>query len=219
MTRHVHANPYAWPFNGDLRPDNTALLVIDMQTDFCGVGGYVEKMGYDMRIDELERFLTNTQAVAAHVNAKAIETEKARSTLFQQNYTLRAELSRVTELNSGLAHDTSEKFSPAQMEEYRLRLSTEHESRFTATRSEMQTALGSAQADIHKLKQDLLTASVGLVTTALQVDPDSAQASFIKTLRTRVDTLSHERDTYKRGTEDYITQLRQADDTIQSASA
>ena len=27
---------YPWPYNGDLRPDNTALIVIDMQTDFCG---------------------------------------------------------------------------------------------------------------------------------------------------------------------------------------
>jgi hypothetical protein len=23
--------PYAWPFDGDLRPENTALIVIDMQ--------------------------------------------------------------------------------------------------------------------------------------------------------------------------------------------
>jgi biuret amidohydrolase len=30
------ANPYAWPWNGDLRPENTALIIIDMQTDFCG---------------------------------------------------------------------------------------------------------------------------------------------------------------------------------------
>ena len=48
--RFVESAPYAWPYDGDLRPGNTALVIIDMQTDFCGVGGYVDKMGYDLSL-------------------------------------------------------------------------------------------------------------------------------------------------------------------------
>ena len=46
----IDADPYPWPYDGNLRPDNTALVVIDMQTDFCGIGGYVDKMGYDLAL-------------------------------------------------------------------------------------------------------------------------------------------------------------------------
>jgi nicotinamidase-related amidase len=46
----ITANPYAWPYDGDLRVDNTALVIIDMQTDFCGKGGYVDAMGYDLSL-------------------------------------------------------------------------------------------------------------------------------------------------------------------------
>jgi nicotinamidase-related amidase len=46
----VESDPYPWPFDGDLRAANTALIVIDMQTDFCGVGGYVDRMGYDLSL-------------------------------------------------------------------------------------------------------------------------------------------------------------------------
>jgi nicotinamidase-related amidase len=47
---HIDSDPYPWPFDGDLRPANTALIVIDMQTDFCGKGGYVDAMGYDLSL-------------------------------------------------------------------------------------------------------------------------------------------------------------------------
>lgn len=48
--RCILADPYHWPFNGDLRPENSALIVIDMQIDFCGPGGYVDQMGYDLAL-------------------------------------------------------------------------------------------------------------------------------------------------------------------------
>ncbi|MDO9306809.1 MAG: cysteine hydrolase family protein, partial [Mesorhizobium sp.] len=46
----VASDPYPWPFDGDFGPHNTALVVIDMQTDFCAPGGYVDSMGYDISL-------------------------------------------------------------------------------------------------------------------------------------------------------------------------
>jgi nicotinamidase-related amidase len=50
MERYIAADPYRWPYDGDMTPQNTALVVIDMQVDFCGEGGYVDKMGYDISL-------------------------------------------------------------------------------------------------------------------------------------------------------------------------
>src|SRR5579884_1976075 len=46
----VPAEPYDWPFDGALDRARTALLLIDWQVDFCGPGGYVDRMGYDLAL-------------------------------------------------------------------------------------------------------------------------------------------------------------------------
>ena len=46
----VAATPYAWPYDGAFGPADTALVIIDMQVDFCGTGGYVDRMGYDLSL-------------------------------------------------------------------------------------------------------------------------------------------------------------------------
>ena len=48
MVDTVKAEPYDWPYDGAIIPSKTAMLVIDMQHDFCSQGGYVERMGYDI---------------------------------------------------------------------------------------------------------------------------------------------------------------------------
>jgi nicotinamidase-related amidase len=46
----IKADPYDWPYDGVMSPADTALIIIDMQTDFCGEGGYVDTMGYDVAL-------------------------------------------------------------------------------------------------------------------------------------------------------------------------
>jgi nicotinamidase-related amidase len=72
MPRFVKSDPYPYPYNGDLRPENTCLIVIDMQTDFCGEGGYVDKMGYDLSltrapIEPIKRVLNVCRKQGFHV--------------------------------------------------------------------------------------------------------------------------------------------------------
>ncbi|MSQ14357.1 MAG: cysteine hydrolase [Dehalococcoidia bacterium] len=49
-TIKVQGDPYDWPFDGGLDVAGTALISIDWQTDFCGPGGYVDAMGYDLSL-------------------------------------------------------------------------------------------------------------------------------------------------------------------------
>ncbi|MGD9833489.1 MAG: cysteine hydrolase family protein [Piscinibacter sp.] len=68
----IAANPYPWPWDGDFTPANTALVIIDMQTDFCGIGGYVDRMGYDLSLTRapiapIRALLDRARAAGLHV--------------------------------------------------------------------------------------------------------------------------------------------------------
>jgi len=69
---YIEADPYPWPYHGDLRSTNTALIVIDMQTDFCGMGGYVDCMVYDLSltrapIEPIQRVLALMRRYHFHI--------------------------------------------------------------------------------------------------------------------------------------------------------
>jgi biuret amidohydrolase len=68
----IKSEPYPWPFDGDLRVVKTALVIIDMQHDFCGVGGYVDQMGYDLSltrapIEPIRALLARARAIGMPV--------------------------------------------------------------------------------------------------------------------------------------------------------
>lgn len=46
----IQAEPYLWPYDGDLSLSATALVCVDLQIDFNGEGGYVDMMGYDVNL-------------------------------------------------------------------------------------------------------------------------------------------------------------------------
>lgn len=68
----IESYPYRWPYNGNLESHNTALMIIDMQTDFCGEGGYVDTMGYDLSltrapIEPIKSVLTEMRKKGYHI--------------------------------------------------------------------------------------------------------------------------------------------------------
>jgi len=77
MSVYVAADPYPWPYDGDLRVDNTALIIIDMQTDFCGHGGYVDRMGYDLSLTRAPiEPIARTLAMARQLGMMVIHTRE-----------------------------------------------------------------------------------------------------------------------------------------------
>jgi nicotinamidase-related amidase len=63
----VVADPYPWPYDGTVLADRAALICIDWQVDFCGPGGYVDRMGYDIELTRAG--LPGTARMLAHARA------------------------------------------------------------------------------------------------------------------------------------------------------
>ncbi|KIV83509.1 hypothetical protein PV11_05528 [Exophiala sideris] len=66
-SKQLDASPYNWPHDGSLSPKTTALVIIDMQRDFCEEGGYFDCQGYDYHVAQgivpfLQILLENTRA-------------------------------------------------------------------------------------------------------------------------------------------------------------
>jgi nicotinamidase-related amidase len=72
----VAAEPYDWPYNGSFAPASTALINIDWQVDFCGPGGYVDQMGYDLNLTRAG--LAPTQTVLAAARATGMHVIHTR---------------------------------------------------------------------------------------------------------------------------------------------
>ena len=74
----IEAKPYAFPYDGDLDPAKTAVILIDMQVDFCGHGGYVDQMGYDINatrapIEPLQRILKAARRTGCFIEEEISE--------------------------------------------------------------------------------------------------------------------------------------------------
>lgn len=72
MKNRIPGDPHDFPLRGDLRPGNTALLVIDMQHDFCGEDGYMHRLGASLSglrapIEPIQRVLAAARAAGCHV--------------------------------------------------------------------------------------------------------------------------------------------------------
>ncbi|TDR88883.1 cysteine hydrolase family protein [Enterovirga rhinocerotis] len=74
----VDANPYSFPLNGQLTAQNTALLVIDMQGDFCAEGGYMHQFGFDLTA--LRRPIPTIAKVLAACRASGMTVIHTRET-------------------------------------------------------------------------------------------------------------------------------------------
>lgn len=91
----IDALPAPWPSDVDGWPQDTALLIIDMQRDFCEEGGYLASMGY--RVDSVRPIVERIAAVRnglAQLGVQVIFTREGHRADLADLHRLKAERSR-----------------------------------------------------------------------------------------------------------------------------
>lgn len=68
-----------------LRPEHTALLVVDVQNDFCSPGGALEKVGVD--VGSAQAILTPLQQLIDRARAAGVQIINIRMTLYPDGHT------------------------------------------------------------------------------------------------------------------------------------
>lgn len=74
----LNAYPYEFPLQGSLDPKTTAVLAIDFQIDFCGPGGYMDRMGIDIGL--MRAALGPTTKVLAAARERGLPVVHTRET-------------------------------------------------------------------------------------------------------------------------------------------
>jgi nicotinamidase-related amidase len=83
----IKARPFDFPYDGNLEPASTALLVIDLQVDFVSADGYLARAGYDT---------TPIRAMLPTVNAVIDAAREAGCLVVHTRQGYRADLADMT---------------------------------------------------------------------------------------------------------------------------
>jgi nicotinamidase-related amidase len=87
MVMPIAARPFDYPYDGNLDPIVTALLVIDLQVDFLSSDGYFARKGYDP---------SPLRAIIPNVNAVIAAARAAGCTIIHTRQGYRADLADMT---------------------------------------------------------------------------------------------------------------------------
>jgi len=83
----IAARPFDYPYDGMLRPTQTALMVIDLQVDFLSPDGYFARKGYDP---------APLRAILPNVNALVVAARAAGCLIVHTRQGYRADLADMT---------------------------------------------------------------------------------------------------------------------------